>query len=163
MPKLVYRTPKYRKHSARPNSAPQAAVTLSGKVYFLGVYCTPASRLEYNRLVAEWLANGRRPLSTAEHDHTVAEVLLRFWRFAEGHYLKNGEPTGELENIRYAVRPLNQLYGHTLAREFGPLSLKSLQQQMIADGLSRGVVNSRIGKLKRVFKWAVSEQLVPTT
>jgi hypothetical protein len=25
---------------------------------------------------------------------------------------------------------------------------------MIGDGLSRGVINSRIGKIKRIFRWA---------
>ena len=32
---------------------------------------------------------------------------------------------------------------------------------MIREDLSRGVINSRIGKIKRLFKWAVSEQLAP--
>lgn len=32
---------------------------------------------------------------------------------------------------------------------------------MIEAGLSRGVINSRIGKIKRVFRWAVSEELAP--
>ena len=32
---------------------------------------------------------------------------------------------------------------------------------MVTTGLSRGVINSRIGRIKRVFRWAVSEQLAP--
>ena len=50
------RTPKYRKHRA----SGQAIVTLNGKDYFLGPYGTAASEREYDRLIAEWLANGRR-------------------------------------------------------------------------------------------------------
>jgi len=32
---------------------------------------------------------------------------------------------------------------------------------MVEQGLSRGLVNHRIGRIKRVFKWAVAEELVP--
>ena len=55
MPRLVSQTPKYRKHRA----SGQAIVELGGKVHYLGSYGTRASRLEYDRLVMEWLANGR--------------------------------------------------------------------------------------------------------
>jgi integrase len=48
-------------------------------------------------------------------------------------------------------------------RDFGPLALKAIQQEMVAAGLSRGVINSRIGKIKRFFRWIVSEQLAPPT
>ena len=34
---------------------------------------------------------------------------------------------------------------------------------MIEQGLSRGVINSRIGKIKRMFRWAVSEELAPAS
>ena len=32
---------------------------------------------------------------------------------------------------------------------------------MIGTGLSRGVINKRVGQIKRAFKWAVAEELVP--
>lgn len=32
---------------------------------------------------------------------------------------------------------------------------------MVDAGLSRGVINQRVGRIKRVFKWAVAEELVP--
>lgn len=37
------------------------------------------------------------------------------------------------------------------------------QERTIRTGLTRGVVNQRIGRIKRVFIWAVSEQLIPET
>jgi hypothetical protein len=52
------------------------------------------------------------------------------------------------------------LYGHTLARDFGPLALNAVRQKMVDVGLSRGVVNQRVGRVKRIFKWAVAEELV---
>jgi len=35
--------------------------------------------------------------------------------------------------------------GSTLVKDCGPLALKALRERMIEDGLSRGVINSRIG------------------
>ncbi len=64
--------------------------------------------------------------------------------------------------MREALRHLRPTFSSMLVSDFGPLSLKSVREQMIAADLSRGVINSRINRIKRVFKWAVSEQLVPS-
>ena len=90
-------------------------------------------------------------------------MLARYKKFAVQHYQKDGVSTGEWDNIQYAIEPLKQLYGRTLVRDFGPLALKALQRDMIEAGLSRGVINSRIAKIKRIFRWAVSEQLARQT
>ena len=60
-----------------------------------------------------------------------------------------------------ALRPLRQLYGSTPAADFGPKRLKAVRQHMVEAGLCRGVINNRVGKIKRAFKWAVAEELVP--
>ena len=57
MPRLVRSIPRYRKHRA----SGQAIVNLSGQDFYLGPHGTKASKLEYDRLIGEWLANGRRP------------------------------------------------------------------------------------------------------
>ena len=54
------RTPSYRLH--KPSG--QAVVTLNGKEFCPGPHGSQPSRDHYDRLVAEWLANGRRlPIS----------------------------------------------------------------------------------------------------
>ena len=55
MPRLINTTPKYRKHAA----SGQAIATLNGHDIYLGPYGRHVSTVEYDRLVAEWLANGR--------------------------------------------------------------------------------------------------------
>jgi integrase len=42
------------------------------------------------------------------------------------------------------------------------MALKAIRQQMIEDGLSRRTVNGDMGCIKRVFKWAVAEELLPS-
>jgi integrase len=152
------RVPSYRRH--RPSG--QAVVTLDGRDHYLGPYGSPESRVEFQRLLAEYLSGGLRASSRAA-DLTVNEMLVEYLKFADRYYLKAGEPTKEPEDIRYASRPLRQLYGHTLAAEFGPLRLKAVRQAMIDSGLCRNVINQRVGRLIRAFKWAVSEELIPAS
>jgi len=66
--------------------------------------------------------------------------------------VKNGRPTKELAEMRYALRPVRILFGESLAREFGPLKLKAVQQHMVDSDLSRGVVNNRVNRECRVVK-----------
>ena len=48
--------PSYRLHK----QSGQALVTLNGRDVLLGKHDSPDSRQEYNRVIAEWLANGRQ-------------------------------------------------------------------------------------------------------
>ena len=54
-------------------------------------------------------------------------------RFAEGYYRKGDKPTGEVDRIRQALRPLKRHYGRHPAKGFGP----------IAHHLTHGWINSQ--------------------
>src|SRR5262245_26453949 len=83
-------------------------------------------------------------------------------RWAEIHYrTPDGKPTSEVRELLLSIAPLKRLYGHTLAREFGPRALAAVRQQMIDAKLCRTLINRRVDRVKRVFKWAASEELVP--
>ena len=73
--------------------------------------------------------------------HFRSRRLRNCWlgtgEFAEQHYRKDGQPTQEVSNIRYALRPRARLYAATPAREFGPLALKAIQQRFIRDRICR--------------------------
>ncbi len=150
------RVPSYRLH--RPTR--QAVVTLDGRDIYLGKHGSAASRKEYRRLTGEWLASGGVSPIVEPSELTIAELLKRYRKFAEGHYRpRPGSRTNELANMGYAVKPLREIYGHTLAKDFGPLAVKALQQHLVTNGLSRRCINDRINRVRRVFRWAVSEQL----
>jgi integrase len=151
------RLPSYRLH--KPTGL--AVATIGGRDVYLGKHDRPESRAEYDRLIAEWLATGRRPMLASAADLSVNEILSAYMDHADVYYVKNGKPTTEPVNIGLAIRPLRQLYGHTLAREFGPLRLKTVRQAMIASGLCRNEVNKRVRHILRAFKWAVGEEMVP--
>lgn len=78
------------------------------------------------------------------------------------HYRhRDGSPTSEIGNFRLSLRLVRTLYGSMTAIDFTPLERKAVRQSMINSGLCRGVVNQRIGRIKRMFKWAVAEEMVP--
>ena len=152
--KLSPRVPSYRRH--KPTN--QAVVTIDGRDFYLGKWNSKASTSEYDRLISEWTANGRRLPSN--DDVTVVEVIAAYVKFAKGYYRKNGMVTREYGHVVEVLRMLNGLYGRKLANEFGPLALKAIRQRMIDKGLSRGYINECIGRITRCFKWAVENELV---
>ncbi len=76
------------------------------------------------------------------------------------YYVKAGKPTSEQDNIRQAVGPVRELYGNIDAREFGPLALKAVRQAMIERDWCRTFINRQVNRIKRMFAWAVEEELV---
>ncbi len=157
MPPYDGYVPKYRLQK----TSGQAVVTLCGKTYYLGPHGTKTSKAEYDRLVMEWLAAGRRlPDRDPEAGFTIDELILAFWEHAERHYRKNGEPTSELSCFKSAVGPVRKLYGHTQAANFGPLCLKACRQMMIESGWERESINKHVGRIKRMFRWAAENELI---
>jgi integrase len=153
------RVPSYRLHS--PSG--QAVVTLSGKDRYLGVHGSEESRAEYDRLVGEWLAVGRcvEAKPEAAPALTVNDLLLAYWEFADGYYRKDGRPTSEWHLMKSALRVVRRLYGPTKAGEFGPNALKACREELIERGQKRRTVNHYVGRIKRMFKWGVANELLP--
>lgn len=163
--------PTLRRH--KPRSL--GVVTLNGRVHYLGRWPAdekappPDVQLAYDQLIAEWLANGRRPIrqgaaEVALPSFTVADLVVAFWVHVETHYRRpDGTPTNEVRDYRLSLRPLAELYDSLPVAEFSPLKLKAIRQRMIDQDLSRGVVNQRVARVVRMFAWGVSEELVPET
>ncbi|WLD14688.1 tyrosine-type recombinase/integrase [Planctellipticum variicoloris] len=154
------RIPKYRRH--RPSG--QAVVRFNGSDYYLGKYGSQESRDEYDRLLGEWMVNGRQAPPRVVHrpvgQMTVSELILAYLHFADGYYRKNGKPTGEYDSIRYSLKPLRRLYGPTAISAFGPLALKTVREEMIKSDLCRSEINKRMGRIVRMFKWGVENEHV---
>ena len=139
------------------------------KTILLGRHGSPESHVEYQRLLAEWRASHVSPPSdrasgAGPPDLTLSEIALAFDKHAERYYRHlNGEQTGEAQNYKDAMTLLLDLYGHVTWREFGPNSLRAIQTAMVEKNLARKTINARINRIRRVFKWAVSREMVPGT
>jgi hypothetical protein len=160
MPKLTSSLPKYRLH----RTSGQAIVTLYGRDVHLGPHGTKASKAEYDRLTCEWIAAGRLSVAPlCQTDITIVELSATYRRFAQGYYRKNGKPTDTNYQIRRATELLCLTYGRTPAVEFGPLSFQAFQASLIARNLSRKTVNHFSSAVRRMFRWAVTKELIPVT
>ena len=152
--------PSYRLH--KPSG--RAVVTLNGRDHYLGRHGTAASKREYSRVIAEWLANNHSLLPTPSRKRgngiKVTEVLAAFWRHAKVYYVKNGKQTSEVNCVKAVIGVVRRLYGHSPVKDFGPLALKAVRQNMIDAGLARNTINSNIGRIKRAFQWAVENELI---
>ena len=91
------RTPSLRRH--KPFSL--GVVTLNGKDHYLGHWPEghknppPDVQTAYDRLIAEWLAKGRRlqpgPVVVAGIPMSLNELILAFVCHAEQHYRREDE------------------------------------------------------------------------
>jgi integrase len=141
----------------------RAVVTLNGKDIYLGPWDSGEAQEAYDRKVQEWLTRNRRPEVTEEEKPllSVSQVLVRFLDHAESYYVRDGKPTSELGNLKRVIRTVRELYGRTPAPEFGPKALKACRNVFVEQGLVRNGVNANVQRIKRMFRWAVEEELVP--
>jgi integrase len=156
------RVPRLCRHRA----SGQAVVRLDGRDFYCGLWRSRAAQVEYDRLIAIYLASSRRmpPPDGAPGSPTITELVLDYFGHVEVHHRRaDGTQTSEVRNNRIALRTLRRLYGRTQAHAFGPLALKAVRQDFIGQDLSRTTVNSHVGRIKRMFRWAVENERVPPT
>ena len=131
MPRKPGKVPSYCLH----RKSGQAVVRIDGHDNYLGSYGSDQSHEHYERLIAEWRAKRKEPSRQAEGFApnglsagrlTVEQMLGLFWRYAKSFYVLDGMPTKELDNLKYAIRPVRRLYSSLPARQFGPLALKAV-------------------------------------
>lgn len=91
---------------------------------------------------------------------TITELTVRYFKFAQNYYVKNGEPTSEVIGIQLALRDLRKLYAETEIDAFGPTALMTLREDFIQRDLARSTINKQIGRILRMFRWGVSETIV---
>lgn len=157
MRRLSKTLPRYCRHRA----SGQAVVTLNGRDIYLGRYGSRVSRLEYDHLIAEWLAHGRRlPGQEVQEPLSVSELVLAYWKHAQRYYMKDGKPTGEVGAYRVVLRDLQRLYGRTPAGELGPSLLRALRQTWIDRDLARTTINQHMNRVVRMFRWAEAQEMI---
>lgn len=166
------RFPSYPK---RPHKTGQARIVVGKKDIYLGVHGSPDSWSAYNRLLTEWTAGAAASELRPHQVISVVELVARWQRHAQVYYAGSTE----LRDFGDTLKPLVRLYGDTDAHAFGPRQMKALREAMAtgswrtadevarfvrrgqAVGWSRRLVNQRVNRIKRVWKWAVSEEIVP--
>ncbi len=158
------RTPSYRKRSGRDF----AVVTLTDSIskqrreYQLGKYGSASSRTLYYQLLAEFEAAGKRlpPVDRCDPDQagtTVSELCLVYLEWVKGYY-----STSEANNIKIILREFRKYHGSDLAESMGPNALRRFRETLISPEYdwSRNYCNSQLKRLRRLYKWAASREMV---
>ena len=160
MPKLKFAVPVYSLHK----SSGQAVVKFAGVPFYLGKHNSDASRREYDRLIAEFLAVGRNPhlmvQPSNDSEATVRLLVDAFRIYATDYYVKNGKQTSEVSSFRVVCATTMRLYRDLPVDEFGPRSLKAVREVWLKNGLARSTINRHQRRLVKIFKWGVSEEIV---
>jgi len=157
------RIPAYRLH--KPSGL--ARVILDGQHHYLGPYDSEESRAAYAKLIAERFGNPLANLPPSAEgdafpDISVNELLVKYLQYAAGYYAEGGRTTKEYTAMADAVVPLTMLFSHLPARQFGPLRLKAIQSYLVDQKRRcRKEINKQIERIRRVFGWAVGEELIP--
>lgn len=152
------RIPKYRLH--KPSGrAVFAYKPLFGsrRIYLPGKYGSEESRNAYSDYVSRVIAHQSSPQTAPvpSRDSTVGELFAAFLDWSIEHHDKR-----DYDHFRAIGRIVSEADDETLVREFGPLRLKSVRQQMIAVDWSRTYINHQINRLRFVFRWGVENEWV---
>jgi integrase len=119
-------------------------------------------RAEFDEWRQCYLAHGRTVPTEQADGLTINQVILAYHKHAEVYYqpARGITETCELDNIRYALKPLKELFGSTEATEFGAKSFKLVRQSMIDRRWTRRHINACCNKIIRMFRWATEEELL---
>jgi integrase len=153
------KAPAYGLHKATG----QARTTFNGNRVYLGKHGSPESLQKYAEILAHWEAARTQRTSPVSLKLTVSRLAVLFLKHARNEYSKDGKPTREYDNFRYSLRNLTRMYRGCRVVDFGPKKLKDLQTAMVESGLAQSTINNRIRRIKQVFQWGVSEEIVSVT
>jgi integrase len=174
MPRLVHKLPIPRLHT--PSG--RARIRLGKIDYWLGRYGSPEAQREYDRIIGEWLTNQRQlpsvlpqiphtPIEptrevTVTRTMTVGDLITRFLQWSETYYIdSSGRQTREHQNFLHVLQPLQKKFSSCPVSEFGPARLLEFRQDLIKRNLARRTINAMIRRLRQVWRFGVSRELVP--
>ncbi len=124
--------------------------------------------LEFARLRAYVAEHGRLPPREPDANNTserltVGDLCDLYEQHVAAYYRKDGEATSEVGVQQLALGYLRARAAAMPAPAFGPLALADCREAMVANDVSRRVVNGFVNRIRACFRWAVAQQLVPPT
>lgn len=153
-------TPRYRCHKPSGKAFVECKKLYGDKRhYFPGLHGSPESLAAYEEFKSKLLTVSFQPPKLLQPgQRTVAAIALEYHRFCCDHYpATSTEPDG----IACALRPVVDNYGLVQAAAFGPLALQAVRERLVYNRLSRKYINRQVDRIRGMFKWAASRELVP--
>jgi len=126
----------------------------------------PEAERQFAADLALWTAHGGKfPEDTGGLEGlTVRELAARYLAQLEERKGADWLKTTGNGHV-YGLRTLLEVYGESLASEFGPLKLKATQRAMIAQNKvpALSTINRHTTTIKALFRWGAGEELVPSS
>lgn len=175
--------PKAKAPSRRYHISGQSVVTIAGRDIYLGLHDSPESIARYAVLIDLYQRNnlrlpddfepgqldiqaakliGQQSPQAVASDQSAAPILVRhitasYRDHAQTRYREN---PAELARIDRLCDQIDQHDGDVQGEEYGPLRLQRQRQRWVDEGLSRCYVNRLVNIVKRIWRYAVSQELV---
>lgn len=155
MARLKRDVPELRFHAL----SGQGRVYIDGKHYYCGPYDSPECQAKFRKLVGEYLLTGSGPQETHHGDAeiTVADVTAEARSWIEFKYANDA---GRRSGMLRICTVLEDDAGDVAASKFGPRKLAEIRDTFVASRNTRTYVNRQVREIIRIFKFAVSRELV---
>lgn len=148
------RKPKYRRHTVRD----LGFVEYQGKrLYFPGSYKSAESLRAYRDFLLKNVLVAHFTATPDAATLTVGDLVKMYQAWADRNYQPG--PRSEAGNVKAALAHIKE--SGLLAADYLPTHLKALMERLARSKRRRSYINGTASKIKRMFKWAVSESLIP--
>ena len=177
MARLKTALPQMRAHLSG-----QGFVRIDDRNIYLGKYGSPESLARYAVLIAEYQANKltlpkdfdvraideRAGLLLAieielpaEHQADKPILVCHVTETYKQHVLKvYANSKSDLQRMLGVCKDINKQVGNVNAHEYGPRALQQQRQRWVESGKSRKYCNTLTNTVVRMFRWAVSQELI---
>jgi integrase len=119
------------------------------------------ARRRYQNWLVTWNNDPTVSNPDADRPLLVADVVAKFKEHAATTYVRSdGSPTGETEQVAYALDVLLELFGDVATTDLRPRHLKAFRDRLNEDECARTTINKRVAIVKRCFRWAADEEIV---
>ena len=158
----------------KPHSEPQylrrtvkghayAFCRYDGRQVALGRYGSPESFTKYERCLAAFRTNTPEVVRDSDSPMPVLTVGEIAEKFLAAEKARMGNTQHVRYRLRHAMLDLVEAHAVVPAVAFGPKAFRSIRDRLTASGLARSEVNTKVYTIRRAFKWAVSEELIPVS
>lgn len=95
---------------------------------------------------------------------TIGRLCQLYLEHCQAYYTSPaGGITSEVSSVEHALRPLRQSFARTQVDDFGPRRFREVRDEMIRMDWCRRYINQQMGRIKRMFKWGVANELITPT
>lgn len=154
------KVPKYRRRCDGLGFVEHASIPNKSHRKTLGKYGSEESIQRYREFLAQ-LQGARGSVYVAGQFLLVREIRDAYFDFAEQHYRRYGDVSGEYTGMTYALAALDD-FADLPSSQFGPRCLVAIRTALAQAGYVRSTVNHMLSRIKKMFRWACENELCPS-